>query len=76
MYIWVIGLAISIVSRQCHDSTSQILTVLSLEPDASRWPSGENATERTQLQWPLRKGLGDITLHWHSYTSFLYFPAN
>ncbi|KAK0702684.1 hypothetical protein B0H67DRAFT_462454, partial [Lasiosphaeris hirsuta] len=25
---------------------------LSPEPDASRWPSGEKATDRTQSRWP------------------------
>ena len=34
-------------------AASQILTVLSLEPDATSFESGENATELTQPLCPL-----------------------
>lgn len=33
-------------------STSQMRTLESSEPDARRRPSGENATERIQSEWP------------------------
>ncbi|MEJ7639496.1 MAG: hypothetical protein WKF75_16350 [Singulisphaera sp.] len=35
---------------------SQILTVWSSPPEASRVPSGLNVTHRTWLLWPLRAG--------------------
>ncbi len=35
-------------------ASSQIFTVWSWLPEARRWPSGLNATHRTQPAWPSR----------------------
>lgn len=40
------------VCNQVPIRTSQILIVASIEPNASRWPSAEKATEFIQPSWP------------------------
>lgn len=42
------------ICTQAPEFASQILTVLSYEHEASRWPSGENTTDVTQLLWPFK----------------------
>ncbi|KAF9882744.1 hypothetical protein FE257_005323 [Aspergillus nanangensis] len=46
-----IGMAVKGMLQMARGG-SQILMVLSWEPEASCWPSGEKATDRTQSEWP------------------------
>jgi hypothetical protein len=46
--------------KELRSVKSQRMVVLSLLPAATVWPSGANATEVTELRWPLSKALNRV----------------